>query len=181
MLSLCCTFLPAQKLTRFMLGTTISGKTTQFEEQLRKMGLEDTGDHTFAGKYKCSMAMAMFDTFDKWIVQKNYDILVTPVSKGNVVVAARMIVYSNPDDFEANKQMFLDICNKLHDDPFYEYKGPYGDFLGQVDRTCLTFVQKDIEGKYDSDEFKMKRIVQVIAEEVGVVVNFINGWNLGMK
>lgn len=181
LITLCCLQLQAQKLTRFMLGTTVSGTTTHFESELINMGFQKLDEQNYLGKFKCSMGMAMFDTFDKWMVEKDYDIMVTPVSKGKILVAARMIVFSDTEDFSANKQMFKDICGKLDEDPFYEFKGTYDDFLGMVDRSCITFVQKDTEGKYNTDEFKLNRIVQVIPEEVGVVVNFINGWNLGMK
>lgn len=173
--------LSAQKLTRFMLGTTISGKTAQFEQELVKMGFVEQQPNMFMGKFKCSMAMVLFDSFDRWMADRDYDIIVSPVSRGNVLVAAHLIVYSEPTDTLSNYRMFMDICKKLNEDIFYEYKGPYDDLLGQVDRTCMTFVQKDIEGKYDSDEFLLKRIVQVIPEDFGVVISYINGWNLGLK
>lgn len=52
LITLCCLQLQAQKLTRFMLGTTVSGTTTHFESELINMGFQKLDAQNYLGKFK---------------------------------------------------------------------------------------------------------------------------------
>lgn len=176
LVALFSTVSPAQKLTRFMLGMTVSGKTSLFESKLKnEYGFEEVHPHFLAGKFYASFAMLVYDSFDSWLNGK--DIIVATVSRGNILVAVDMIIYSDPQDTIANRDLYIETCHKMKDDIFYEPVGMTDDLLGKYP-AVFTFVQKDIEGKYDSDEFMLRRIVEVIPQDYGVVVSYINGWNL---
>ena len=178
LLAMICLTTPAQKVTRFMMGISVSGKVSQFESKLKELGFEAVSGHFFYGNFHCSMAMAIFDTFDRWMSGK--EIAVFPVTKPNseILAAVGMVIPCDTADAEGRKQLFMDTCTKLHDGPFYEFMGTYNELVYGMDEPRLTYVQKDIHEEYDSDEFKMMRIVQVGLEQVGVTVMYINGWNL---